>query len=204
MRQFLHDRRLNPLNLLLFLFSSQHLQQRSCPWLVCLYEYAVTTAARGPPISVLIDKKTQVKPRGAGSRPVDFGARLSRFPAAADIKLASIWLWLRVAESARAVFGFSDCLEIDAGHAPSWGAVDEARQPDCWLVIEAEIGSRARRWPCSELVVPRPAAVFGTEPRSAGYRRLPGGGLALGALHEVAIRQSAYLTHPVSHEPGGK
>ena len=36
MRQLLHDRRLDPLNLLLFLFSSQQLRQRSCPWLMCL------------------------------------------------------------------------------------------------------------------------------------------------------------------------
>jgi hypothetical protein len=37
--RLLRNRRLNPLNLLLFLFSSQYLQQRSCPWLVCLCEY---------------------------------------------------------------------------------------------------------------------------------------------------------------------
>ena len=33
-------------------------------------------------------------------RPVDFGARRVEVPAAADIKLASIWLWLRVFEPA--------------------------------------------------------------------------------------------------------
>jgi len=43
------------------------------------------------------------EPRAAADRfprPVDFGARRVEVPAAADIKLASIWLWLRVFELA--------------------------------------------------------------------------------------------------------
>ena len=39
MRQLLHDGALTRSTPLLFLFSSQHLQQRSCPWLICLCKY---------------------------------------------------------------------------------------------------------------------------------------------------------------------
>jgi hypothetical protein len=39
-----------------------------------------------------------------------------------------------------AVFGFLDCLEVDADHALSRGrGLIEEGGPDCWLVIETEI-----------------------------------------------------------------